>query len=125
MTATPRTDERDDGDIDPTTTSDANPGRTGPTGRTDEVTLIGNSPGGGSSGAAESGGLAGITGGAGGNLSGGPDVDAALAARQEAPGTNATTVGVDEPGNRSRVVGGSVAHPYGVDPDAAGGQGGG
>jgi hypothetical protein len=85
-------------------------------------------PGGGSTGAAESGGESDITGGAGGNLSGGPDVDAALAEARggKTAGTNATSVGLDdESGPRTRVIGGSVAHPYGVDPTGTQGEGAG
>jgi hypothetical protein len=118
MAKTPKQGNRDD--------SDANPGRTGPTGGTDEITRLGNTPGGGSSGAAECGGRGGITGAAGGYLSGGPDTDAAGSPiggqGGETTETDALPSELAEPSNKSRVIGGSVAHPYGEDP--TGGRGG-
>lgn len=103
--------------------SDANPGRTGPTGGTDEITRLGNTPGGVSSGAAECGGRGGITGMAGGYLSGGPDADAGGGQGGETTETDALPSERAEPSTKSRVIGGSVAHPYGEDP--TGGRGGG
>src|SRR4051812_44854681 len=107
MTRTPKQGDRND--------SDANPGRLGPTAEADEITRLGNTPGGGSSGAAESGGLGAVTGAAGGYLSGGPDAAAAGAPSGDQGGETAETGALPsdlaEPSNKSRVIGGSVAHP--------------
>jgi len=94
--------------------SDANPGRTTQTRDRDDLTRLGNTPGGGSSGAAEgSAGGGGVTGGAGGYLSGVPGADEAASPPAEPEVLPSEAA---EPVDRTRVVGGSIAHPYGVDP---------